>query len=126
LFGHDPGVADHLAPPPPPPQPRGLVDVVGVGQTETVNGVALTLSGGTVSRGPPSLLAGQRTRDRHRRADISWKRHRGSGMYKVVAVDMGLAIDLIRNQVYREDQRTLAEVRNPSAASRVRLRRIRA
>ncbi|MGH2491207.1 MAG: hypothetical protein ACRDF9_06820 [Candidatus Limnocylindria bacterium] len=29
--------------PPPPPQPRELIDVVGVGATETVGGVALTL-----------------------------------------------------------------------------------
>jgi hypothetical protein len=40
-FGRDTGAADH--PTPPPPQPRELVDVIGVGQTETVNGVALTL-----------------------------------------------------------------------------------
>jgi hypothetical protein len=29
--------------PPPPPQPRELIDVVGIGHTETVGGVALTL-----------------------------------------------------------------------------------
>jgi hypothetical protein len=39
----DTGAADHPALPPSPPQPRELVDVVGVGQTETVNGVAVTL-----------------------------------------------------------------------------------
>jgi hypothetical protein len=39
----DTGAADHPAPPPSPPQPRELVDVVGIGQTETVNGVAVTL-----------------------------------------------------------------------------------
>jgi hypothetical protein len=39
-LGRDTGAADH---PPPPPQPRELIDVVGVGRTETVNGVALTL-----------------------------------------------------------------------------------
>jgi hypothetical protein len=33
---------DHAVPKP-PPQPRELVDVVGIGKTETVNGVALTL-----------------------------------------------------------------------------------
>jgi hypothetical protein len=41
-FGRDAGAADHH-PGPPPPQPRVLVDVVGVGQTEIVNGVTLTL-----------------------------------------------------------------------------------
>jgi hypothetical protein len=44
FVAHHTGRADHFPPPPPPPpQPRELVDVVGVGQTETVNGVALTL-----------------------------------------------------------------------------------
>jgi hypothetical protein len=42
-FGHDIDAAAHAPPPAPPPQPRELIDVVGVGQTETVNGVALTL-----------------------------------------------------------------------------------
>jgi hypothetical protein len=36
------GAADH-PPPPAPPQPRQLIDVVGVGATEMVDGVALTL-----------------------------------------------------------------------------------
>lgn len=40
-LGRDSGAADHPAPP--PLQPRELVDVVGIGQTETVHGVALTL-----------------------------------------------------------------------------------
>lgn len=40
-FAADSGKADHVSPP--PPQPRELVDVVGVGATQTVNGVALTL-----------------------------------------------------------------------------------
>lgn len=41
-FGRDTGTADHAVPAR-PPQPRELVDVVGVGQSETVNGVAVTL-----------------------------------------------------------------------------------
>jgi hypothetical protein len=36
------GKAAHPSPPP-PPQPRELIDVVGIGRTETVGGVALTL-----------------------------------------------------------------------------------
>ena len=36
------GKANHPIPPP-PPQPRELIDVVGIGRTETVGGVALTL-----------------------------------------------------------------------------------
>src|SRR5687768_4929276 len=39
----DTGAADHAAPPPPPPQPRELIDVVGIGRTETVSGVDVTL-----------------------------------------------------------------------------------
>jgi hypothetical protein len=42
-FRRETDAADHPVPPPPPPQPRELVDVLGVGQTETVNGVALTV-----------------------------------------------------------------------------------
>jgi hypothetical protein len=38
----DIGAADHPVPTP-PPQPRELIDVIGVGQTETVGGIALTL-----------------------------------------------------------------------------------
>jgi hypothetical protein len=34
--------AEHAVPAP-PPQPRELIDVLGIGQTETVSGVALTL-----------------------------------------------------------------------------------
>ena len=41
-FGRDGGRADHPVQPP-PPQPRELIDVVGIGRTETVGGVALTL-----------------------------------------------------------------------------------
>lgn len=41
-FGRDTGTADQAVPAP-PPQPRELVDVVGIGLTETVGGVALTL-----------------------------------------------------------------------------------
>jgi hypothetical protein len=41
-LGRDTDAADY-APPPPPPQPRQLVDVVGIGRTETVGGVAVTL-----------------------------------------------------------------------------------
>jgi hypothetical protein len=36
-------VADPVPSPPPQPQPRELIDVIGVGVTETVGGVALTL-----------------------------------------------------------------------------------
>jgi hypothetical protein len=42
-FGRDASSAEHAPPPAPPPQPRQLIDVVGVGATETVGGVALTL-----------------------------------------------------------------------------------
>jgi hypothetical protein len=35
--------AVHPIPPPPPAQPRELIDVVGVGHTQTVGGVSLTL-----------------------------------------------------------------------------------
>lgn len=41
-FGRDTGTADHVVPAP-PPQPRELIDVVGIGLTETVGGVALSL-----------------------------------------------------------------------------------
>jgi len=41
-FGDNTASPDHV-PPPSPPQPRELIDVVGLGQTETVKGVALTL-----------------------------------------------------------------------------------
>lgn len=40
-FGRDTGATSHPAPP--PAQPRELVDVLGVGQTETVGTVSLTL-----------------------------------------------------------------------------------
>lgn len=42
-LSHDTGTADHVPPPSPPPHLRELIDVVGVGHTETVNGVSLTL-----------------------------------------------------------------------------------
>ena len=42
LVRRDIDAADHPAPPP-PLQPRELVDVIGVGRTETVGGVAVTL-----------------------------------------------------------------------------------
>lgn len=145
----DTGAADHPALPPSPPQPRELVDVVGVGQTETVNGVAVTLlsveryreahvvlfrmfrhrkrserdlpmpefelavtprsstpyrfwgMGGTGGGGvegemeyrqayaiapPPPSDGGEVVIEVR---EISWKRHAGSGTYKVVAVDTG-------------------------------------
>src|SRR5512132_2081161 len=40
-LARDTGAADQPAPP--PPQPRELIDVVGIGRTETVGGVAVTL-----------------------------------------------------------------------------------
>jgi hypothetical protein len=42
-LGRDAGRAEHAPTPAPPPQPRQLIDVVGVGATQTVGGVALTL-----------------------------------------------------------------------------------
>jgi hypothetical protein len=148
-FGHDTGAADHPAPPPPPPQPRELVDVVGIGRTETVGGVAVTLlSLERYREGHVALFRMFRHREQSERdmpmphfelavtpesstpyrfwmmggtggggvegemeyrqayaivpsppsdgreivievREISWKRHGGSGMYKVVAMDTG-------------------------------------